>query len=158
MHSVAVKRGDRLQRQGVCSSGTLHGSSSSSLYLACLIGPCGESRGVGKGMATLTPQRCAVSSHTALTFTTMSTRSAARPRQPSRPTEHQPHAQDQGSAAHDEKENGKVNGSSGRSRVTRKSSKTYCVCKKPDDGSPMIHCAGCKDWCVPRLEEACAVC
>ncbi|KAI0334554.1 hypothetical protein GY45DRAFT_1269691 [Cubamyces sp. BRFM 1775] len=44
-----------------------------------------------------------------------------------------------------------------RSRVTRKNSKTYCMCKKPNDGSPMIHCASCKDWfhfrCVELSEK-----
>ncbi|KAI0731322.1 hypothetical protein C8Q76DRAFT_691152 [Earliella scabrosa] len=48
-------------------------------------------------------------------------------------------------AASDEKENVKMNGS-GKARVTRKGSKAYCVCRKPDDGSPMIHCSTCKDW------------
>ena len=48
----------------------------------------------------------------------------------------------------DEKENVKMNGSSGKAKVARKGSKTYCLCKKPDDGSPMIHCSQCKDWYV----------
>ena len=48
----------------------------------------------------------------------------------------------------DEKEHMKMNGSQSKARVTRKSTKTYCLCKKPDDGSPMIHCSACKEWCV----------
>jgi len=24
--------------------------------------------------------------------------------------------------------------------------KVYCICKQPDDGSPMVNCAECKDW------------
>ncbi|KAI0350712.1 hypothetical protein OH77DRAFT_1412629 [Trametes cingulata] len=50
-----------------------------------------------------------------------------------------------------------MNGPSARSRVTRKGSKTYCICNKPNDGSPMIHCASCKDWfhfrCVELSEK-----
>ncbi|KAI0629133.1 hypothetical protein C8Q77DRAFT_307225 [Trametes polyzona] len=94
-------------------------------------------------------------SHASLTFTTMSTRSAARSRQASRTTE--PSVQDSATAAAHDEEYQKTNGSSGRTRVTRKSSKTYCVCKKPDDGSPMIHCSSCKDWfhfrCVELSEQ-----
>ncbi|CDO75985.1 hypothetical protein BN946_scf184548.g2 [Trametes cinnabarina] len=84
----------------------------------------------------------------------MTTRAAARARQLSRT---EPLSQEGESIAQDEKENVKMNGSSGKSRVTRKSSKVYCICKKPDDGSPMIHCASCKDWfhfrCVELSEK-----
>jgi hypothetical protein len=50
------------------------------------------------------------------------------------------------------KEN-KVVGSKGKgkSSVVQKKSraatkKQYCVCKQPDDGTPMVHCSECKDW------------
>lgn len=26
----------------------------------------------------------------------------------------------------------------------------YCVCRGRDDGTPMVECAGCDDWCVSR--------
>ncbi|KAI0820319.1 hypothetical protein BC628DRAFT_1397687 [Trametes gibbosa] len=84
----------------------------------------------------------------------MSTRSAARSRQSSRTD---PLAQDSAASVQDEKENAKVPGPPGRSRVTRRNSKAYCVCRKPDDGSPMIHCSSCKDWfhfrCVELSEK-----
>lgn len=98
------------------------------------------------------------SSHAALTVTTMSTRSAVRTRQASRAETSNQASQEAASAAQDEKENMKVNGPSGRTRVTRKSSsKPYCICKKPDDGSPMIHCASCKDWYV-ALQSLLSIC
>ncbi|KAI0708842.1 hypothetical protein C8T65DRAFT_649641 [Cerioporus squamosus] len=60
----------------------------------------------------------------------------------------------QDSSVHaDEKENVKMNGIQSKGRVTRKSSKAYCLCKKPDDGSPMIHCSACKDWYHFRCVE-----
>ena len=49
----------------------------------------------------------------------------------------------------DEKENVNMNGTSGKAKATKRGAKTYCLCKKVDDGSPMIHCSSCKDWCVP---------
>ncbi|OJT02887.1 hypothetical protein TRAPUB_6557 [Trametes pubescens] len=88
----------------------------------------------------------------------MSTRSAVRTRQASRADTSNQASQEAAPAAQDEKENVKMNGPSGRARVTRKSSsKPYCICKKPDDGSPMIHCTSCKDWfhfrCVELSEK-----
>ncbi|KAJ3003564.1 hypothetical protein NUW54_g5232 [Trametes sanguinea] len=84
----------------------------------------------------------------------MTTRAAARARQLSQAN---PPSQEDSSVVQDEKENVKMNGSAGKARVTRKSSKTYCICKKPDDGSPMIRCASCKDWfhfrCVELSEK-----
>lgn len=26
---------------------------------------------------------------------------------------------------------------------------TYCLCNQPDDGSPMVCCSECHEWCVP---------
>jgi len=31
-----------------------------------------------------------------------------------------------------------------KSRASAK--KDYCVCKQPDDGTPMVNCSECKDW------------
>lgn len=39
-----------------------------------------------------------------------------------------------------------MNGSSGKAKASKRGAKTYCLCKKVDDGSPMIHCSSCKDW------------
>ncbi|KAI0644219.1 hypothetical protein C8Q79DRAFT_974759 [Trametes meyenii] len=80
----------------------------------------------------------------------MSTRPATRSQQAAR-VEAPP--QEQEASSVDEKENIRLKGTSGRSRVTRKALKTYCICKKPDDGSPMIHCASCKDWFHFRCVE-----
>jgi len=33
-----------------------------------------------------------------------------------------------------------------RGKATTK--KEYCLCKKGDDGTPMVHCGECKDWRV----------
>ncbi|KAI0794043.1 hypothetical protein C8Q74DRAFT_1246565 [Fomes fomentarius] len=57
----------------------------------------------------------------------------------------------------EEKESIKMNGP-GKARVTRRgAAKQYCLCKKPDDGSPMIRCSTCKDWfhfrCVDLTEQ-----
>ena len=43
-----------------------------------------------------------------------------------------------------------MNGVSAKAKPARKGSKAYCLCREPDDGSPMIHCSSCKDWCAPR--------
>ena len=51
------------------------------------------------------------------------------------------------------KENKKVIGLKGKGKaftVQRKlraaAKKEYCVCKQPDDGTPMVNCSECKDW------------
>ncbi|EJF64119.1 hypothetical protein DICSQDRAFT_100770 [Dichomitus squalens LYAD-421 SS1] len=46
-----------------------------------------------------------------------------------------------------------MNGSLGKVRATKRGAKIYCLCKKPDDGSPMIHCSSCKDWYHFRCVE-----
>jgi len=56
----------------------------------------------------------------------------------------------------DEDQNGKENkavslkGKGKASTIQKKSraaaKKAYCVCKQPDDGTPMVHCSECKDW------------
>lgn len=48
------------------------------------------------------------------------------------------------------KENAKVTGekTKGKAKSRAASKKVYCNCRKPDDGSPMILCAHCKEWCV----------
>lgn len=34
-------------------------------------------------------------------------------------------------------------------KVTRAAKrKQYCLCKQPDDGTPMVNCSECKDWYV----------
>ncbi|TBU36508.1 hypothetical protein BD309DRAFT_1013470 [Dichomitus squalens] len=53
----------------------------------------------------------------------------------------------------DNKENFRMNGSLGKVRATKRGAKIYCLCKKPDDGSPMIHCSSCKDWYHFRCVE-----
>ncbi|PIL25119.1 transcription factor [Ganoderma sinense ZZ0214-1] len=67
-----------------------------------------------------------------------------------------PHPQDCSVLSH-EKENVNMNGSSGKARAAKRGAKTYCLCKKADDGSPMIHCSTCKDWyhfrCVDLSER-----
>jgi hypothetical protein len=35
-----------------------------------------------------------------------------------------------------------------KTKVANKARKMYCSCRQPDDGSPMILCAECKEWCV----------
>ncbi|KAI0666802.1 hypothetical protein C8Q78DRAFT_994559 [Trametes maxima] len=80
----------------------------------------------------------------------MSARPATRSQQAART---EVTSQEQEAVSVDEKENVKMRVPSGRSRVTRKGLKTYCICKKPDDGSPMIHCASCKDWFHFRCVE-----
>ncbi|OCH87397.1 hypothetical protein OBBRIDRAFT_759875 [Obba rivulosa] len=55
------------------------------------------------------------------------------------------------------KENAKVNGEKTKGKAKpRATAKVYCFCRKPDDGTPMILCAHCKEWyhfrCIP-LEE-----
>jgi hypothetical protein len=56
-------------------------------------------------------------------------------------------------AMSNEGQNGKENkavGSRGKGKTQRKTraaaKKHYCVCKKPDDGTPMVNCSECKDW------------
>lgn len=51
------------------------------------------------------------------------------------------------------KENKKLVGLKGKARgsaIQRKSraaaKKNYCVCKQPDDGTPMVNCSECQDW------------
>jgi hypothetical protein len=36
-----------------------------------------------------------------------------------------------------------------RTEAHAKPMHTYCVCNQPDDGSPMVCCSHCSDWCVP---------
>ncbi|KZT71960.1 hypothetical protein DAEQUDRAFT_706216 [Daedalea quercina L-15889] len=51
----------------------------------------------------------------------------------------------------DNKENAKTNISKSknkRPRTASKASKAHCLCRKPDDGSPMIRCEECKEWYV----------
>ena len=31
-------------------------------------------------------------------------------------------------------------------RAKAAAKKVYCLCKQPDDGSPMVNCAECKEW------------
>ncbi|KAK0188946.1 hypothetical protein F5146DRAFT_688014 [Armillaria mellea] len=60
--------------------------------------------------------------------------------------------------AHPEKENEK-SGTKLKSTRTKatKSKKVYCICRKGDDGTPMIQCAECTDWyhfsCVNLTEN-----
>ncbi|PBK99443.1 hypothetical protein ARMGADRAFT_503355 [Armillaria gallica] len=60
--------------------------------------------------------------------------------------------------AHPEKENEKSGTKlkSTRTKVT-KSKNVYCICRKGDDGTPMIQCAECTDWyhfsCVNLTEN-----
>lgn len=35
-----------------------------------------------------------------------------------------------------------------RAMSTVSADKPFCTCKKGDDGTPMIYCTECKDWCV----------
>jgi len=57
-----------------------------------------------------------------------------------------------------DKENTKLSGSKvkGKARPGSKAFKMHCLCRKPDDGSPMIRCEECKKWyhfrCI-KLEE-----
>lgn len=37
-------------------------------------------------------------------------------------------------------------GAAGHGRASSK--KIYCSCRQPDDGSPMILCSECKEWCA----------
>lgn len=54
------------------------------------------------------------------------------------------------------KENIEVVGTKGKrkagatmSRRTRAAAKKeYCICKQPDDGTPMVNCSECRDWLV----------
>ncbi|KZT20099.1 hypothetical protein NEOLEDRAFT_1141182 [Neolentinus lepideus HHB14362 ss-1] len=57
-----------------------------------------------------------------------------------------------------EKENAKVVKGKGRKKAARgKSKKVYCMCKGPDDGTPMVACGECEEWyhfrCV-NLDES----
>jgi len=42
-------------------------------------------------------------------------------------------------------------------RAAAAAKKQYCVCKQPDDGTPMVNCTECKDWyhfrCVDLSEK-----
>jgi hypothetical protein len=29
-----------------------------------------------------------------------------------------------------------------------KEKSSFCLCHKPDDGTPMVCCSGCDEWCV----------
>lgn len=33
-----------------------------------------------------------------------------------------------------------------KTKAAAAAKKVYCLCKKPDDGTPMVNCAECKDW------------
>ena len=82
---------------------------------------------------------------------TMSTRTTTvRPQQRARSSLS---AQDAAAQCGD-KENVSMNGASAKAKAPRKGSKAYCLCRKPDDGSPMIHCSTCKDWCVSSAARA----
>lgn len=58
------------------------------------------------------------------------------------------------------KENAKMNGGKAKGkakpRTASKGSKVHCLCRKSDDGSPMIRCEECKEWCVKASYFACS--
>ena len=41
---------------------------------------------------------------------------------------------------------GKGDVSAGRRKSKAAAKKEYCICKRPDDGTPMVSCSECKDW------------
>jgi hypothetical protein len=79
-----------------------------------------------------------------------------RPAAPSKsqPKQRQSSQKPDVSASGDQDQTGKENKRVGVSKakgktstVQRKSRKReYCVCKQPDDGTPMVRCSECKDW------------
>jgi len=41
---------------------------------------------------------------------------------------------------------GKVKGPMVQRKSRASAKRDYCVCKQPDDGTPMVNCSECKDW------------
>lgn len=41
---------------------------------------------------------------------------------------------------------GKAKGATVQRKSRASAKKEYCVCKQPDDGTPMVNCSECKDW------------
>ncbi|PCH44335.1 hypothetical protein WOLCODRAFT_133175 [Wolfiporia cocos MD-104 SS10] len=81
-------------------------------------------------------------------------------------TNHPATRPDEGVVPPEHTDNAKVNGvkkGKTKPRATSKASKVHCLCRRPDDGSPMIRCDDCKEWSVsicflcpgsPRSDEA----
>ncbi|EMD38932.1 hypothetical protein CERSUDRAFT_104220, partial [Gelatoporia subvermispora B] len=65
----------------------------------------------------------------------------------SRPTGRTRQSRASDAASPHNKENATINGEKTRGKAKpRVEGKVYCSCRKPDDGTPMILCAHCKEW------------